>query len=140
HPFHYGPAIRIRTESSKKEYAISRRLLCAESPIFSAMFMGAVKFKIKDAGDHSSAAIELVRLADIYGPVGLETPIAEYIKDAINEEYRDHPVRRILASASVEGYLNCERHKFSGGTQEYPSFGAGLLREGRLTLNKTPPS
>ncbi|KAJ5493929.1 hypothetical protein N7463_010016 [Penicillium fimorum] len=45
-----------------------------------------------------------------------------------------HSVRRILAAASVEGFLRDKNYKFVQETQEYPTFGADLLQEVRSTL------
>lgn len=44
-------------------------------------------------------------------------------------------MRRILAVASVEGYLRDENYKFVHAAQEYAAFGADLLREIRETMN-----
>ncbi|CAG8111081.1 unnamed protein product [Penicillium nalgiovense] len=46
-----------------------------------------------------------------------------------------HPVRGILAAASVEGYLRDGNYKFVKETHEHPTFGADLLQEVRSTLN-----
>ncbi|CAG8187983.1 unnamed protein product [Penicillium salamii] len=46
-----------------------------------------------------------------------------------------HPVRGILAAASVEEYLRSANHKFKKETHEHPTFGADLLQEVRLALN-----
>ncbi|KAJ5628274.1 hypothetical protein N7490_010502 [Penicillium lividum] len=45
-----------------------------------------------------------------------------------------HSVRRVLAAASVEGYLRGANYKFVQETQEHPTFGADLLQEVRSTL------
>ncbi|CAG8328027.1 unnamed protein product [Penicillium salamii] len=47
-----------------------------------------------------------------------------------------HLVRRILAAASVEGYLRDENYKFLQETHEHPTFGADLLQEVRSTLSR----
>jgi hypothetical protein len=44
-------------------------------------------------------------------------------------------VRRVLAAASVEGYLRQQNHKFVKETQRYPSFGADLLAEVSMALD-----
>ncbi|KAJ5177270.1 uncharacterized protein N7482_003147 [Penicillium canariense] len=47
-----------------------------------------------------------------------------------------HLVRRIIAAASVEGYLRDENYKFVQESHEIPAFGADLLREVRSTLSQ----
>ncbi|CAG7916450.1 unnamed protein product [Penicillium olsonii] len=39
-PLYQGPSVKLRIQPSDKEYIISKRLLCAESPVFSNMFDG----------------------------------------------------------------------------------------------------
>jgi hypothetical protein len=107
--------------------------------------------------------MELVRFADKYNVVGLEMEMAQYIRGIlvnrdtlafsnpwdVNTAFlsrdhivsatflpRGHPVRQVLAAASVRGYLQNENYKFARETQDYPSFGADLLLEVRLTLNR----
>ncbi|KAJ5771481.1 uncharacterized protein N7511_003532 [Penicillium nucicola] len=46
-----------------------------------------------------------------------------------------HLVHRIIAAASVEGYLRSKNYKFVQETLEYPIFGADLLQEVRSTLD-----
>lgn len=199
-PLYHGPLVKIRIKPSDNEYTISKDLLCAESPVFSAMFEGqsresqqmiadleemeyvvsvrsvqaffqwlylrVVKFDIEAPREHITAAMELVRFADKYNIVGLETEMAEYIRNIIianphpmtndffmhvdantywlDREHiisasylrRGHPVRRTLAAASVQGYLQSDQHKFVEETQEYPSFAADLLLEIRSTLDR----
>jgi hypothetical protein len=45
-----------------------------------------------------------------------------------------HPVRRMLATASVEGYLRHDNHKFLKESQEVPSFSVDLLTAVKATL------
>jgi hypothetical protein len=45
-----------------------------------------------------------------------------------------HLVRNVLALATVEGYLNCDDHKFSKGSSKVPSFSADLLVAVKTTL------
>jgi len=45
-----------------------------------------------------------------------------------------YPVRRVLASAAVEGYLQDDNHKFLRETQDVPDFAADLLREVKVAL------
>ncbi|KAJ5875897.1 uncharacterized protein N7529_001481 [Penicillium soppii] len=199
-PLYHGPQVKIRIKPSNAEFTISQDLLCAQSPVFSAMFKGefletqqqavdledmkdvvsvqslealfqwlyrgAVNFDIENPREHISAAMELVRLADKYEILALEDEMAQYIKHIIitakahpsaflswriadinthwlTTDHIDsatylplgHPVRRTLAAASVRGYLQSDKHKFAQETQDYPSFGADVLQEVRLTLN-----
>ncbi|KAJ5146106.1 uncharacterized protein N7515_000670 [Penicillium bovifimosum] len=201
-PLYQGPTVKLRIQPSNKEYIISKDLLCAESPVFSAMFNGefresqeqavtleetedvvavrsvealcqwlyrrVVRFGIEDPTEHITAAMELVRLADMYDVTELGTTMAQYIKNFLisnpdpgirgllvprhdsntyflRREHiasaillpQYHPVRKVLAAASVEGFLRTPHHKFSEETQAYPSFGADLLREIRITLHET---
>lgn len=130
------------------------------------LYLRMVIFDIEDPGDQVSAAIELVRLADMCSISGMEPQMARYIKKVLvanpnpqsNHFWRHvdtntycltpehiaaasrlpqkHPVRRILAAASVEGYLRDQNHKFAEETQEYPSFGADLLWEVGMALDE----
>ncbi|KAL2784152.1 hypothetical protein BJX66DRAFT_317184 [Aspergillus keveii] len=45
-----------------------------------------------------------------------------------------HTIRRILAAATVMGYLLCEHHRFAQEAREYPTFGIDLLEEVGLAL------
>lgn len=129
------------------------------------LYQRAVRFGIEDPEEHISAAMELTRLADKYDIAGLKGTMAQYIKDILkdnphpqtpdywrhvdNNTYyitrdhiasasllpREHPVRRVLAAASVEGFLRSTKHKFSEETHAYPSFGADLLQEIRFVLH-----
>ncbi|KGO54721.1 Uncharacterized protein PEX2_072040 [Penicillium expansum] len=201
-PLFHGPLITIRIQNGR-EYTVSKELLCAESPVFTAMFegpfreaqeqtvnleemegvisqrsleallqwlyLGVVKFDIETPGEHISAAIELARLADKYGVTRIEPQLSNIIKDTIlanpdptatekftpidNNTYwlndqdiisasflRDgHPVRPLLAQASVKGFLQNRKHKFAKIAQEYPRFGADLLHEVSLALSTLRP-
>lgn len=128
--------------------------------LFQWLYLHVVKFGIEDPVEHISASLELVRLADKYGIVELEHEMAQYIKDIIvitpswgrpidtNTQsltsdhiitaavlHREHPVRRLLAAASVEGYLRSKNHKFADLYEECPTFAADLLREVRMALD-----
>ncbi|KAI2734749.1 hypothetical protein DTO013E5_9726 [Penicillium roqueforti] len=123
------------------------------------LYRGIVRFDIKNREENISAAMELVRFADMYEILGLETEMAKYIQDIlldadtefygidrntwfINSDHiisalnlpHDHAVRRLLAAASVEGYMRSDDYKFADLTQEYPPFGADLLRGVQLAL------
>lgn len=114
--------------------------------------------------------MELVRLTDKYDIIRLETIMAQYIRNILKHnphldntkfhrkvntntfylipEYiasttllpREHPVRSILAAASVEGFLRSKYYKFSEEVYAYPSFGINLLLETRLVLYKVEES
>lgn len=47
---------------------------------------------------------------------------------------RGHAVRRILAAASVEGFIQGPNYKFSNQAREHPTFAADLLEEVRCAL------
>jgi len=49
---------------------------------------------------------------------------------------RSHAVRRLLAAASVEGYLKGGKYKFADLAQDYTLYGADLLQEVPLALRK----
>ncbi|KAJ5751490.1 uncharacterized protein N7511_008455 [Penicillium nucicola] len=123
------------------------------------LYRGIIRFDIESREENISAAMELVRFADMYEIPGLEAELAKYIKDVlldadfglygidqntwfINSDHiisalnlpRGHAVRRLLAAASVEGYMRSDEYKFADLTQKYPSFGADLLREVQLAL------
>ncbi|KAJ5192612.1 hypothetical protein N7449_008754 [Penicillium cf. viridicatum] len=134
--------------------------------LFQWLYHRTVSFGIEDPGEHISAAMELARLADKYDIIGLETIMAQYIRNILkhnphpennrawrhvdsNTFYltddhiasatllpREHPVRSVLAAASVEGFLRSKQHKFSEEVHAYPSFGVDLLLETRRVLYK----
>ncbi|KAJ5766682.1 uncharacterized protein N7511_004298 [Penicillium nucicola] len=137
--------------------------------LFQWLYQRTVRFGIEDPGEHISAAMELARLADKYDIIELETTMAQYIKNILkynphpqnniswrhvdsNTYYlthdhiasasllpQGHPVRSVLAAASVEGFLRSAKHKFSEEVHAYPSFGADLLQETRLVLHRVEP-
>lgn len=128
------------------------------------LYLRAVIFDVSDPTEQISAAIELARLADMCRISGLAPPMAEYIRKVLvsnpspesglywrhadtNTHYitpqhiasactlpPKHPVRRVLAKASVEGYLRQQNYKFLEETQLYSSFGADLLAEVSMAL------
>lgn len=129
------------------------------------LYTRKIESDIKDKEDRISAAIELARLADKYQITGMESKVAQDIKEAIcyldsqnTKRYvpldnvtwpwltskhiisgtclpRGHPVRQTLAAACVAGYLGGKNHKFAQEAEDYPNFGADLLREVRVALN-----
>jgi hypothetical protein len=128
------------------------------------LYLGRVVFGKLKPEDTITAAIEFVRIADMCGVTGMETLMAGHIKTVIidnpspnnglrrspdaNTYYlttkhiisvanlpKEHPVRKLLAAAAVEGYLRDDDHKFLKETQELASFSADLLGEVKATLN-----
>lgn len=125
------------------------------------LYMGQVKFHMKDLEDprqQISAVIEFVRLADMCGVTGMETPMAEQIEKTLlanpaskvdweptadsnthcvlaehisSAEYLSmgHPVRRVLAKATIDGFLRSRKHKFAPETRSCPKFASDLLHE-----------
>ena len=130
------------------------------------LYHRTIRFEIKEPTEHISAAMELTRLADKYDIIGLEKTMAQYIRDILKcnpysegfmferpvncytyyltHEHivsatllpREHPVRSALAAASVDGFLRSSKHKFSEEVLDYPSFGADLLQEVRLVIQR----
>ena len=130
------------------------------------LYLRIVRFDVDYPEDQVSAAIALARLADMCKVNGLEEQMAEYIRQTLianpnpksDPFWRhadtntfcltsqhivsalslpsEHPVRRLLAAASVEGYLRDQNHKFATETLRYPAFGADLLREVRVALHE----
>ncbi|KAJ6126275.1 hypothetical protein N7471_010768 [Penicillium samsonianum] len=129
------------------------------------LYLGRVTFDSLNPEDRVSAIIEFTRLADMCSITGMESQMAQNLKDifvanpppdflialntCVNTNTRDitsqhiasaanlpaeHPVRCMLATASVEGFLRNENYKFAEETQNYPTFGADLLREVRVVL------
>lgn len=128
------------------------------------LYTRTVRFDSKGPSDRISAAIEFVRLADMCNMTGMQVQMAQYIKEVLvanpdpksdrNWRYPDrntyclksqhiasasflpskHPVRRVLATACLAGYIRSKSPKFSQETQDYPSFGADLLQEVSIAL------
>lgn len=130
------------------------------------LYTRIINFDISDKEEH---VIELARLADKYSITGIESYVAQDIRDTIRSpgikvesiylerilslpkdstswltsEHiisgtflpRGHPVRRTLAAACVYGFLQYKNHKFAREAEDYPTFGADLLREVQLALN-----
>ena len=117
------------------------------------MYLGKVIFGDLSATESLDAAVELARNADLYGVTGMEVRMAEYIKALINDssppfDYefdsntylidskhiasavqlpQEHPVRKILAAASVRDYFDQDKHKFAKEATEIPGFAVDLL-------------
>lgn len=56
---------------------------------FQWLYQGIIKFDIESPKEHISAAMELVRFADIYGIDQLETKMADYIKTLLCSDTPD---------------------------------------------------
>lgn len=130
------------------------------------IYQGQVLIDDSDASESISTAIEFARLADMYQVTGMERPMAEHIKKQMlrgpppfshydfdsNTYYTDpghitsavqlpsgHPVREILATASVRDYFRHPVHKFVKECEETPGFAWDLLQAVKAaldTLNK----
>lgn len=122
---------------------------------------------VKSPTRHISAILEFVRLADMRAMTGMESQMARAIEDilrcnlarlefsasdiSLNTHFiviehilsaellpTAHPVRRVLAQASVDGYLRSrETFKFGPQLQTCPKFAADLLEEVGQALDKT---
>ncbi|KAJ6190742.1 hypothetical protein N7519_000763 [Penicillium mononematosum] len=116
---------------------------------------------------HIVAAVELARLAEMYGITKIEPQLAQYVKGRfakcgyrhkkirigravlpdtddwiLGTFLRDgHPVRWIMAQALVFWYLRNENEEYPGFdvAQGCPKFGVDLLHEVRLALNTLKP-
>ncbi|RDL37304.1 Uncharacterized protein BP5553_04737 [Venustampulla echinocandica] len=128
------------------------------------LYLGRVLFSESSPAECITATIEFVRLADMCGVYGMETLMAEHIKAIIlanpAPEHivlgRDpdtntycllgqhitsaallpdgHAIRKVLAIASVEGYIRRDKHKFLKEICESPGFAADLLLVVKETL------
>lgn len=126
--------------------------------------LGRIVFEDSPADEAITAALEFTRFADMCGVTETEHLMVERIKDIIiadsahrHDKYRrnynaktysitsqnivsaaslpvGHPVRNILAMATVEGYFLLDNHKFSKEYREIPGFAADLLAAVRATL------
>ncbi|KAJ5466444.1 hypothetical protein N7530_010231 [Penicillium desertorum] len=125
------------------------------------LYTRIINFGTKDNSECVSAAIELARLADKYGIIGIQSAVADKIRKVIcsrnnqNGSFlrdntaslksahiisgtflpRLHPVRRILAAACVCGYLQQKNYKFAQEAEDHPNFAADLLREVQPALD-----
>lgn len=123
-----------------------------------------VRFNTEHPEEQITTAIELSRLADMCDVQGVGANMAEFIKDvllianpkpypsrneyndlnthSITEEHIDsatflpqgHPMRCILAAASVEGFFKSKKYKPAEQARKQPTFGADLLEAARGTL------
>ncbi len=110
-----------------------------------------------------AVSIEFVRLADVYNVIGLESLMANYIKQMIltNKDFPDsilpidehtyhlmfehikvgvllpegHSVRKVLASSAVKGYLLRNHHQFFQDIERLQDFAVNFLREVKVALD-----
>jgi hypothetical protein len=127
------------------------------------LYLGRVIFNEPTPTECITAAIEFVRLADMCEVTGMENLIAEHIKAIILanpapeiEGIRDpntntyclvgqhitsavllpdgHPVRKLIVTAAVEGYVRRDKHPFSKEIRESHNFAVDLLLAVKETL------
>jgi hypothetical protein len=126
------------------------------------LYLRRIKFKIMEPVHRISAIIELARFADMCAVSEMEAQVARQLeKLLLANPYPEstgvgisintycltsqhiisatflpqgHAVRRILAAATVEGYLRCEHHRFAREAREYPTYGVDLLEGVGSTL------
>jgi hypothetical protein len=117
------------------------------------MYIGQIIFSDLSPTESVTAAIEFARLADIYGVSSMEYQTAEHIKALIHgssppSDYNydsntylikskyvasavhlpgGHPVRKLLATVSVKGYLAQDQHKFAKEAEELSGYWFDLL-------------
>jgi hypothetical protein len=129
------------------------------------MYLGQINWGDMDVADMISAVIEFVRIADMCGVTGMANSMAEHIRTTILSEsppyaYQfdsntylieprhivsaaqlpdGHPVRRILATATVRGYFREDKHKFFKEAKEIPNFASDLLEAVKETLKTILP-
>ncbi|PQE06002.1 BTB POZ fold protein [Rutstroemia sp. NJR-2017a BBW] len=125
------------------------------------LYIGRICLSELTPTESITAIIEFVRLADMCEVTGLEIQMAKQIKsimldnpppedDSEGSEStfcvvgqhitsafllpRGHPVRKIFATAAVEGYIRRNEHKFSKEIHDCPDFAIDLLLEVKETL------
>jgi hypothetical protein len=128
------------------------------------IWLGRVHFGKSTPEEDIAATLEFVRIADMCGVTGMESLMAERIKEIIiaNPEPQSeghprnpdtnthcltsqniisaaclpqgHPVRSVFAAAAVKGYLQCSNYKFLRESQEVPGFSADLLAAVKAAL------
>lgn len=124
------------------------------------MYVGRVVLGNLGALESLNATIEFARTADLYGVTGMEMQMADHIRALINGSsppdgyefdsntylidskhivsatrlHQGHPVRQILAAASVKGYFKKYEHKFVREVREIPTFASDLLQEVKIAL------
>lgn len=70
----------MTADLEEMEYVVSVRSVQA---LIQWLYLRVLNFDIEDPREHITAAMELVRLADMYNIVGLETKMAQYIREII---------------------------------------------------------
>ena len=129
------------------------------------LHLGRIHYDVKKGEESITAAMEFVRLTDMFGITGMESLVTEHIKDTIKANpgpYKTesglkepgtntysliskhiisasflpdaHPVRQLLAEATVEGYLQQANYKFLKEAHDVPHFSKDLLKAIKLTL------
>ncbi|KAJ5721103.1 uncharacterized protein N7483_009037 [Penicillium malachiteum] len=71
---------QMEANLNEEEHIVSVRSVEA---LIQWIYIRVVKFDVEDPGENITAAMELVRLADLYFITGLETEMAQYIKKII---------------------------------------------------------
>ncbi|PQE18980.1 BTB POZ fold protein [Rutstroemia sp. NJR-2017a WRK4] len=108
------------------------------------LYIGRICLSELTPTESITAIIEFVRLADMCEVTGLETQMAKQVKhimldnpppeDDSEGSGRGHPVRKIFATAAVEGYLRRNEFKFLKELHDCPDFAVDLLLEVKETL------
>ncbi|KAJ5935089.1 hypothetical protein N7466_004636 [Penicillium verhagenii] len=131
------------------------------------IYLRTVRFEAMKPKDEISAAIELARLGDMCMVTGLESEMANRIKEVITANPsrrhprkgdvdinshclepchfksiaflpRGHKVRQILAAASVDGYLRDGGYRFLSEVEEDPELAVEILKQVRKTMAEVP--
>lgn len=126
--------------------------VCTFEAFIQWLYAGEINFNAKDRSERILNAIELARVGDMWTVPELEAPVAQYIKqiilsnrskgsncniDFISSEHIDsayilpseHPVRQVLAKASVEAFMLASSFKLLDAALENPEFAADLIQE-----------
>ena len=126
------------------------------------LYLGRVLFSNSAPEEAITATLEFARIADMCGVTGMESMLAEHIKEVIianpkpngyhgdSDRYthyltsqhiisaaslpQGHPVRSLFATAAVQGYLQHDNYKFLRESQEVPNFSADLLAAVKANL------
>ena len=117
------------------------------------LYTSQLHLKAPTLEEEVSLVIEFARLADMCQVEGMEMLLAEHIKAlvlgnapqriaSVNNSFfmsqhivnaaklwRGHPVRSIIAAASVEGYIRQDKFRFQTEVREIPGYAADLLEE-----------
>ncbi|CAI7621956.1 unnamed protein product [Penicillium manginii] len=120
------------------------------------LYAGKIQFNVNDCSEKILSAIELARVGVMWDVPKLRAPIALYIKEVIlsgpykiyNHDYdcniqfigckhiaaacflpSKHPVREILAEASVESFILARSFKLLEAAERNPEFAADLIQK-----------